>query len=356
MTQAASGVVADEQRPPAVRLAPARARGLSAVIPKSKIDKIMSEEVREWLVQVLGDDFSEEVKSSANVVDSLRNGVLLCVLMQKLKNPSIEKVDIKLPKSSVGFFARENVAKFLQQAAPHFNIRPEVMFTDADLCDSKSDRQVVTCLLSIAGISYRTGGGAAPAIVLYDKEIEEQAKQVSDADLAVAIGECQRDSLQPIDENSDEDVVDVSVAAAADAKSAPPVLGVAVLSLQPLNAALPEPHKPARMEPKATREAPCSVSATFPSTAPRYRPKRSDEVDVQVGKSVNTLVKKHAHTNARIMRMSNQGQYVVYHQITGKRTVVYVRVVQKNLMIRVGGGWNEFEDWLSKHLVDCENS
>ena len=79
-------------------------------------------------------------------------------------------------------------------------------------------------------------------------------------------------------------------------------------------------------------------------------------MDKQVGSTFNALLKEHKKAHTRIKRLAHQGQYVVYHRITGKRTVVYVRVVQKNLMIRVGGGWDVFSDWLSRHLVDCDNA
>ena len=352
--------VASSSSPPQAAAAkfPMRVRGLTVTVPRAKIDEIMCDELRDWLVAVLGDDFNSDVKTAPNVVDCLRDGSLLTVLAQKIKNPAIRKDEVKLPRSTQGFFARENVSRFLKEASSLFKLRPEVLFTDADLCDKKSDRAVVNCLLAVASAAYRTGAvTAAPAVVVYDKEIEEQTQLVNDDAVEQAMQEQNErdDALMETDE--------ILVDEAETADDEPPANVVEPPKSQdgsgtPEASSKPPPQvtpPPGYHEPQQQNDPPAPAHSS-PLRPLAYKPLATDEVDKQVGSTFNALLKEHKKAHTRIKRLAHQGQYVVYHRITGKRTVVYVRVVQKNLMIRVGGGWDVFSDWLSRHLVDCDNA
>jgi hypothetical protein len=81
-----------------------------------------------------------------------------------------------------------------------------------------------------------------------------------------------------------------------------------------------------------------------------YVPRRGDDIDEKVGEVVNRTLLQQSHT--RIKRLPHSGAYVVYHRVTGKRSIVHVRVVRTTLMIRVGGGWDGFESWLARHTVE----
>ena len=63
----------------------------------------------------------------------------------------------------------------------------EVMFSDADLCDGKKDRAVVTCSLQPAGIAHTRGGAPPPPAALFVKEIEAQAAELSDNQLGALL-------------------------------------------------------------------------------------------------------------------------------------------------------------------------
>jgi hypothetical protein len=347
---------------------PMRARALTATVSRAKVDEIMCGELRDWLMLVLGDDFNGPVAAASNVVDCLRDGALLTILGQKIRNPNILKADVKLPRSTQGFYARENVSRFLKEARTLFSIRPEVLFTDADLCDRKNDRAVVNCLLAVAAAAYRSGAvQAAPAVVVYDKEIEEQTQLMTDDAVEKAIqatmhGEEEGDPAaapateQPpldavvSDKKIPEDTVEKEVPS-PDVASENVEVAEAEKRETPQIEEAPLLLGPDAVTPPQSRPKPVSNA----DTRPVYRPLASDDVDKHVSTAVNALMQKHTRTQARIKRLAHQGQYVVYHRITGKRTVVYVRVVQKNLMIRVGGGWDVFSDWLSRHLVECDN-
>lgn len=157
---------------------------LSAAPTRENLDEIMSEEVREWLARMLGDSYNSDVLAMPNFIDALRNGVLLHVLLQKMQEPPVADADLKLPKRTTGFFIRDNVATFLKEAKKRFNLVDAQLFTDSDLVDGKSDRQVVTCLMAMARIAYSAGTiKIAPNIVMYEHEIEQQGNKLTKTDI-----------------------------------------------------------------------------------------------------------------------------------------------------------------------------
>ena len=389
---------------------PQRMRALSHAKPKANIDEIMAEEAREWLVSTLGDDATDDLRHAqgASMCDALRDGVLLQILLQKLKNPKISSAEIKRPKGN-GFHGRDNVTRFIRsiQEEP-FNLRTEVNFTDVDLCDGKNYRQVVTSLLQLAKIAFTQGVCPAPPIVQYDKEIEEQSKNINEAELDQAIenddDEVEGHAAGEADfederlQQEDEEETARLVIAEQEARVRLIIINVHRRTVASWKALSPSPHKrqpePQQQQQQGlhvpecnqshTRDAhvklppresspPVLVSVTTtkdedpelppaasavplsPLSPKRYVARRGDEVDKRVGSAVNNVMKKYQAPTTKIKRLKQQGQYVIYHKITGKRTVCFVRVVQKTLMIRVGGGWEDFEDYLQRRMVEWEN-
>lgn len=326
-----------------------RQRSLSMIPSKEKVDRVLNEEVRGWLLEMVDGFRDAELKAAANVVDVLRDGLVLYVLMERIMRPAVPVASLKLPRSS-GFYARDTVARFTTWAKDKFSLRTELLFTDDELCDGKNDRQVINCLLTIAGIAFRRGLAAAPAVVKFEQEIEEQSQHVDERVLDVAIAE--DEACRECD--GEADLEDLEQAVAAEEAEARSTLCAAEESERKTLAAL------CTAPPDAVGESKISTNDDRPAEAPlsssprRYVARKGDQVDKEVSKTVNALLQKTGAVHTRIRRLKNQGEYVVYHRITGKRTVVYVRVVQKNLMIRVGGGWDVFEDWLRRHVVDVE--
>lgn len=157
---------------------------LSAAPTRENLDEVMAEEVREWLAKMLGDTYNSDVLAMPNFIDALRNGLLLHVLLQKMQNPPVADADLKLPKRTTGFFIRDNVATFLKEAKKRYNLVDAQLFTDSDLVDGKSDRQVVTCLMAMARIAYSAGTiKLAPNIIMYEHEIEQQGTKLTKTDL-----------------------------------------------------------------------------------------------------------------------------------------------------------------------------
>nr|CCC95680.1 unnamed protein product [Trypanosoma congolense IL3000] len=143
-------------------------------------DDMLADECRHWVASVVGDAHNAGVLQEKNFVDSLRDGVILLVLLQKLNNPPVPDSELKLPRRSDGFFARDNVIKFLRLASERFNLTEAELFTDTDLCDGKNDRAVITCLLSVARTAYSNGDvETAPESIVQQKETTHRVKQMA---------------------------------------------------------------------------------------------------------------------------------------------------------------------------------
>lgn len=170
---------------------------LGTTFSRQAVDEVMAEEVREWVAKVIGDKHNAEVLAAPNFVDALRNGVVLHILLQKMTEPPVPDDELVIPKRTTGFFARDNVTSFLVKVKKQFNLRDAQMFNNSDLCDSKDDRQVITCLLSMARIAYSQGCvRIAPTIVMMEKEIETHATRLTSADIDRIVQEAKRKEQQ----------------------------------------------------------------------------------------------------------------------------------------------------------------
>ncbi|CAG9584044.1 conserved hypothetical protein [Leishmania major strain Friedlin] len=185
VTEKASGLSLMFSRPPSK---------LSGAPTREDLDEIIAEEVREWVAKMVGVKHNADVWSMPNFVDALRSGVLLHVLLQKMESPPVSDEDLKLPKRTTGFFVRDNVATFLTTAKSRYDLVDAQLFTVSDLVDGKNDRQVVTCLMSIARIAYSAGAiKDAPNIIVYEHEIEQQQNRLTRLDLDRIVQEAEAD-------------------------------------------------------------------------------------------------------------------------------------------------------------------
>ncbi|RNF03058.1 hypothetical protein TraAM80_06064 [Trypanosoma rangeli] len=164
---------------------------------RAAVDAIMAEECREWVAKVVGAAYNTEVLREANFVDALRSGVVLLVLLQKLRDPPVPDESLQVPKRTTGFYARDNVVTFLEKAAAAYHLVEAQLFTDSDLCDGKNDRAVVTCLLAIARIAYARGSTKlAPAMIVYEQEIDAKWKNVSQQQIDELIREAEASEVE----------------------------------------------------------------------------------------------------------------------------------------------------------------
>ncbi|XP_058607082.1 calponin-2 isoform X1 [Onychostoma macrolepis] len=120
------------------------AYGFSAEV-KSKIaqkyDPQREEELRVWIEDVtgrsIGDDFQK----------GLKNGVILCELVNKLQPGSVKKIN----QSSQNWHQLENLTNFIK-AITTYGLKPHDSFEANDLFENGNMTQVQTTLLALAGM------------------------------------------------------------------------------------------------------------------------------------------------------------------------------------------------------------
>ncbi|CAN6668512.1 hypothetical protein TRVA0_040S01090 [Trichomonascus vanleenenianus] len=102
--------------------------------PESSVD------VKEWIERVL-----EEQLPPGDVIDSLKDGVVLCRLVNALQPNSAS-----FKKSSMPFVQMENIAAFLRACDKVFNVPHHELFETVDLYDGNDPVQVITTLRSLS--------------------------------------------------------------------------------------------------------------------------------------------------------------------------------------------------------------
>ncbi|XP_062412528.1 calponin-2-like [Sardina pilchardus] len=125
------------------------AYGLSAEV-KSKIaqkyDLQKEEELRVWIEDItgcsIGDDFQK----------GLKNGVILCQLINKLQPGSVKKVN----NSSLNWHQLENLSNFIK-ASTMYGLKPHDIFEANDLFECGNMTSVQTSLLALAGMAKTKG-------------------------------------------------------------------------------------------------------------------------------------------------------------------------------------------------------
>nr|CAH7714393.1 unnamed protein product [Callosobruchus chinensis] len=97
----------------------------------SKRDKALEQEVLNWIFQCIG-----EPVPAGEFEDILKNGVVLCNLMNKLTPGCIKKIQ---PKGT-NFQLMENIERF-QKAAKAYGLPQEEIFQTADLFEKRNIAQ-----------------------------------------------------------------------------------------------------------------------------------------------------------------------------------------------------------------------
>eukprot|EP01092_Planopodium_desertum_P007356 TRINITY_DN3008_c0_g1_i2.p1 TRINITY_DN3008_c0_g1~~TRINITY_DN3008_c0_g1_i2.p1 ORF type:complete len:165 (-),score=20.97 TRINITY_DN3008_c0_g1_i2:90-584(-) len=128
----------------------------------TKVDAAVKDEVGEWLGATVG----KPLPPSWNVYETLKDGILLCELINKLKPGSITKVN----KNKVPFMQMENIGNYVRCASTIFGVEDRNNFVTVDLYENKNIAQV---LLGLVTLKRKTGHGfkkatAAPADDVFD--------------------------------------------------------------------------------------------------------------------------------------------------------------------------------------------
>lgn len=136
-----------------------------------KYDSDKEREVKQWIESVVGEKFS-----SNDFQESLKDGHLLCKLINKIKPGTIPKINTsKLP-----FMQMENIGYFLKAAAD-MGLQKHDAFMTVDLYESKNIPQVIQSLFIFGSVVQKLPGYNLPrlGLKLADKrEIEFTEEQL----------------------------------------------------------------------------------------------------------------------------------------------------------------------------------
>ncbi|KAK0082413.1 hypothetical protein PV325_010422, partial [Microctonus aethiopoides] len=105
-------------------------------------NKEQEAEVLAWIEAVLGEKLPK-----GDYEDILKDGVVLCQLINKLAPGSVKKIQTK----GTNFQLMENVQRF-QAAIKNYGVPQEEIFQTADLFERRNIPQVTLCLYSLGRI------------------------------------------------------------------------------------------------------------------------------------------------------------------------------------------------------------
>ncbi|KAA0195209.1 Transgelin [Fasciolopsis buskii] len=120
------------------------ASGLSAQVKKKiegKRDRDQEAQALEWIEAILGTNLDR----SKPYEDILRDGVILCKLINKIKPGSVKKIN---ENSTMPFKIMENINAF-QEAIKAYGVPTADVFQTVDLFEKKDISQVTQCIFAL---------------------------------------------------------------------------------------------------------------------------------------------------------------------------------------------------------------
>ncbi|XP_062566137.1 myophilin-like [Saccostrea cucullata] len=138
----------------------------------AKRDKELEAQALDWVEANLG----EPVDRKTPYEDVLRDGIILCKLMNKLMPGCIKKIDTK----GGGFALMQNIERF-QEAAKKYGVPVNEVFQTVDLWERKNIPQVTLCIHALGRVAQTRSDYTGP--VLGPKMAEKQTREFSEDQL-----------------------------------------------------------------------------------------------------------------------------------------------------------------------------
>ncbi|KPP60186.1 calponin-1-like [Scleropages formosus] len=111
-----------------------------------KYDPQKEEELRQWIQEITGRRVPE------NFMEGLKDGVILCELINKLQPGSVKKIN----DSPQNWHQLENIGNFVR-AITEYGIKPHDIFEANDLFENVNHTQVQSTLIALAGMAKSKG-------------------------------------------------------------------------------------------------------------------------------------------------------------------------------------------------------
>ncbi|XP_041475112.1 muscle-specific protein 20-like isoform X1 [Lytechinus variegatus] len=135
---------------------------------------------RKWVEQVVGEPLKDQEIGSHHFAESLKDGVVLCKLINKIVahfgSPQIKKINT----SSMAFKQMENIGNFVK-FAEEFGVPKESLFQTVDLYEERDVGMVVTCLDRLAGVATKKGYPIQWGIAVADPNKRDFTKEQLEA-------------------------------------------------------------------------------------------------------------------------------------------------------------------------------
>lgn len=109
----------------------------------AKYSEELAQEVLEWIRVITEEDFNT-AGDMDNFYEVLKDGTLLCRLVNKIKPASVKKIN----ESKMAFKCMENISAFLA-AAKDLGVPAQETFQTVDLWERQNLNSVVICLQSL---------------------------------------------------------------------------------------------------------------------------------------------------------------------------------------------------------------
>jgi len=133
----------------------------------AKYDPALEAMVVDFIEQITG-----ESKGSQDFLKWLKDGTVLCNLMNKVKPNAVPKIN----DSTMPFKQMENISNFLKACRENLGMRENDLFTTADVFDEKSVNNTLNGLISFSRAATK-GGYKGPSIAPKEAEISGTKKE-----------------------------------------------------------------------------------------------------------------------------------------------------------------------------------
>ncbi|XP_022170548.1 growth arrest-specific protein 2-like isoform X1 [Myzus persicae] len=283
----------------------------------------LKEDLADWINKSLDIDWLNAI----NLLDMLDNGVILCRLAKTIECLAHESILMghykgDLPTISSrcfesaarhSFFSRDNTEKFIQFCR-RLGVHQHLLFESDDLVLQNKPRNVVLCLMEVSRLASRFGL-EPPGLVQMEKEIDaEEAREQNDG---------------------------------PDTKISTPNIRHRYSSTSAIPMAIRSVSKLRRTE---------SLGATSMVTLKSESDTTDDDYTIEGCNNFSELDYKVKHASRQALAQCRcQGKKLKLKKIgEGRYNIhgrnVFIRLLKgTHMMVRVGGGWDTLENFLTRH-------
>ncbi|CAH2088192.1 unnamed protein product [Euphydryas editha] len=271
-----------------------------------------------------------------NFLDVLDNGAELCQLAVVIHERAREALDQGLIVGPVpairgrcwqraarrSFFSRDNTENFITFCRD-LGVHENLLFESDDLVLHNQPRQVILCLLEVARLATKFNV-EPPGLVQLEKEIAmEERDSGLDSAMSGAAWQFRDNSPSPIREKSRKDTTDL--------------------------ASSPEPNDNQLSVPDNVDAESTKSGDTESSTDTDVPLRPTNELDKRV-QLVTRLMERGCNCGSgkcsKLLKVKKVGEG--RYNIAGRN--VFIRLLKgRHMMVRVGGGWDTLEHFLSRH-------